>query len=36
MYRDNAPDWLIREALRAYAREQYQEWLKHERKHRDS
>jgi hypothetical protein len=26
MLRKNAPDWLIREAFRAYARQLYQEW----------
>lgn len=24
--RENAPDWLLREAMRAYAREWYREW----------
>jgi hypothetical protein len=27
MLRQYAPDWLIREAFRAYARQLYQEWL---------
>lgn len=26
MLRENAPDWLIRECFRAYAREQYRKW----------
>ena len=26
MLREVAPDWLLREAFRAYAREQYREW----------
>jgi len=26
MFRTHAPDWLIREALRAYAEKMYQEW----------
>ena len=26
MFRKNAPDWLLRAALRAYAREMYREW----------
>jgi len=28
MLREFAPDWLIREAFRAYARELYREWKK--------
>lgn len=27
MLRREAPDWLLREAFRAYAREQYREWV---------
>lgn len=26
MFREQAPNWLIRDALRAYARERYREW----------
>lgn len=26
MFREQAPNWLIRDALRAYARERYAEW----------
>ena len=26
MIRNTAPDWLLREALRAYAREEYRKW----------
>lgn len=29
MFRKHAPDWLLRDALRAYARERYREWLKY-------
>lgn len=28
MFRKHAPDWLLREAFRAYAREQYQRYLR--------
>ena len=28
MLRQHAPDWLIREAFRAYARELYSQWLR--------
>ena len=28
MLRENAPDWLIREAFRAYAREMYREYVR--------
>lgn len=27
MIREHAPDWLLREAMRAYAREMYRGWL---------
>lgn len=27
LFREHAPNWLIRDALRAYARERYREWL---------
>ena len=32
MFRKHAPNWLLRAALRAYAREMYREWKNHEQK----
>ena len=29
MWRERIPNWLLREALRAYARERYREWKQH-------
>lgn len=36
MFRKQAPDWLLREALRAYAREFYRQYLSSERETQDT